>query len=202
MDSKVNDEFLEWLKKKYASDQIGEVKPVRGHRHDYLVAMILDYSLPGVLRVDMTNYVKSMVEDIPEKLEGIGIIFPWTNKLFTVDPKSRKLANERARTFHTFVMKGMFLCKRARQDIQPGIAYLVTPTTEPNENDWAKLIKLMIFLKATQNEVASMSADDTQSIRWYVDAAFAVHKDFKSHTAGATLILGKVLFVRCPPSRR
>jgi hypothetical protein len=47
----------------------------------------------------------------------------------------------------------------------------------------------MNFLKATQNEVASMSADDTQSIKWYVDAAFAVHKDFQSHT-GATLSLG------------
>ena len=34
-----------------------------------------------------------------------------------------------------------------------------------------------------------MSADDTQSFKWYVDAAFAVHKDFKSHT-GAALLLG------------
>ena len=48
----------------------------------------------------------------------------------------------------------------------------------------------MIFLKATQTEVASTSTDDgTQSIRWYVDAAFAVHKDFRNHTAGATLTL-------------
>jgi hypothetical protein len=45
-------------------------------------------------------------------------------------------------------------------------------------------------LKATQDEVALMSTDDTQCIRWHVDAAFAVHKDFKSHT-GATLSLGK-----------
>ena len=86
-------------------------------------------------------------------------------------------------------MKGMFLCKRGRQDIQPGIAFLATRTTKPNEGDRAKLVKIMNFLKATQNEVASMSADDTQSIKWYVDAAFAVHKDFKSHT-GATLSLG------------
>ena len=63
---------------------------------------------------------------------------------------------------HTFVMKGMFLCKRGRQDIQPGIAFLVTRTsTEPNEGDWVKLVKNMNFLKATQNNVASKSADDT-----------------------------------------
>ena len=63
-------------------------------------------------------------------------------------------------------MKGMFLCKQGRQDIQPGIAFLATRTTEPNEGDWAKLVKIMNFLKASQNDVASMSAHDTQSIKW------------------------------------
>jgi len=35
-----------------------------------------------------------------------------------------------------------------------------------------------------------MQADDTQTIKWYVDASFAVHKNFKSHT-GATMTLGE-----------
>jgi hypothetical protein len=46
VDPKVNDVFLEWLKKIYANDNIGEVKVVRGKKHDYL-AMTLDYSNPG-----------------------------------------------------------------------------------------------------------------------------------------------------------
>ncbi|KAI2506113.1 Reverse transcriptase (RNA-dependent DNA polymerase) [Fragilaria crotonensis] len=188
VDPKVNDEFLEWLKKKYASDKIGEVKAVRGHRHDYL-AMVLDYSSPGVLKLDMTKYVKTMVEDFPLTLSGTGA-FPWTNKLFIVDPKSKRLDEERASIFHTFVMKGMFLCKRARQDVQPGIAFLSTRTSEPTEQDWAKLVKLMLFLKATQNDVTTLEADDSQTIKWYVDASFAVHRDYKSHT-GATMTLGK-----------
>ena len=33
-------------------------------------------------------------------------------------------------------------------------------------------------------------ADDTQELKWYVDAAFAVHKDMKSHT-GSIFTLGK-----------
>ena len=36
VDSKVNAQFLEWLKTKYASDEIGEVKVMRGKKHDYL----------------------------------------------------------------------------------------------------------------------------------------------------------------------
>lgn len=185
----MNDEFLGWLNKTYASDAIGKVKAVRGHRHDYLASMVLNYSCPGVLRVDMTNYVKSMIADFPAKLERGGT-FPWTNKLFTVDNKSKKLDNERADMFHTFVMKAMFLYKRARQDIQPGIAFLATRTSEPNEGDWAKLVKIMGFLEATQDKVVTLEADDSGTIKWYVDAEFAVHKDCKSHT-GATMTLGK-----------
>jgi hypothetical protein len=45
------------------------------------------------------------------------------------------------------------------------------------------------FLKATQDEITALKADDTQSITWYVNAAFAVRKDDKSHT-GATMTLG------------
>jgi hypothetical protein len=88
-------------------------------------------------------------------------------------------------------MKGMILCKRrGRQDIQPGITFFATHTSEPNECDWAKLVNIMTFLKATQGEVVSMSADNTQTIKWYVDAALAVHKDFMIHTR-ATFTLGE-----------
>jgi hypothetical protein len=109
VDPAVNDKFLEWLQMMYASDDIGEVKAVRGKRHDYL-AMVLDFTIPGVLQIDMTDYVKSMVNEFPEKLTG-NTSGPWNEKLFKVDPTSKKLDTKRAKTFHTFVMKGMFLCK-------------------------------------------------------------------------------------------
>jgi hypothetical protein len=48
---------------------------------------------------------------------------------------------------------------------------------------------MMNYLKATKNDVPSMSANDTNTIKWHVDATFAVHKDMKSHT-GATMTLG------------
>ena len=93
-------------------------------------------------------------------------------------------------SIHSLAMKGMFQCKRARQDIPPGIAFLSTRSIEPTQGDWAKLIRVMAFLKATQDEITTMRADDSQTIKWYVDAAFAVHKDYKSHT-GATMTLGE-----------
>ena len=42
----------------------------------------------------------------------------------------------------------------------------------------------------TKEEKLILEADNTQTIKWYVDAAFGVHKDTKSHT-GACMALGK-----------
>jgi hypothetical protein len=39
-------------------------------------------------------------------------------------------------------------------------------------------------------ENLTLSADDLKVIKWYVDASFALHPDFKSHT-GAMMMLGK-----------
>jgi hypothetical protein len=187
VDSTVNDEFENWLDKTYASDDIGKLKVVHGKRHDYL-AMVLDFSIPGVLQVDMTDYVKGMIADFPEELSG-KTKAPWNENLFKVDPMSKMLDASQAKLFHTFVMKGMFLCKHGRQDIQPAIVFMATRVTQPNEGDWKKLIKMMNFLKATKDDIPVMSCDNTNSIKWHVDAAFAIHKDMKSHT-GATMTRG------------
>jgi hypothetical protein len=60
IDPKINNEFLKWLKKKYASDKIGEIKAMQGNKHDYL-ALTLNFLTPGVLKVNMTLYVKKML---------------------------------------------------------------------------------------------------------------------------------------------
>ncbi len=81
--------------------------------------MILNFLIAGVLQVDMTLYVKSMIADFPVNLSGEER-FPWNENLFKVDDSSKILDAEKAKLFHTFVIKGMFLCKRGRQ-----ISYLV-----------------------------------------------------------------------------
>ena len=48
----------------------------------------------------------------------------------------------------------------------------------------------MKYLNGTQDDVLILSADDLSIIKWYVDAAFAVHPDFRSHTGG-TMTYGK-----------
>ena len=43
---------------------------------------------------------------------------------------------------------------------------------------------MLKFLNGTRNDVLRLSADDLRVVKWYVDVAFAVHPDFKSHTGG------------------
>jgi hypothetical protein len=52
-----------------------------------------------------------------------------------------------------------------------------------------KLKRFIKFLNGTKDDVLTLEADDTHIVKWHVDAAFAVHDDFRSHT-GATLTLG------------
>ena len=188
VDPKVNDEFYNWCESKYGSEETGHVTVTRGKKHDYL-AMTLDYTESGKLKVDMRDYVKSMIEEFPEKLTGKTAV-PWTERLMKIDKTAKKLDVERAGIFHTFVMKAMFLCMRGRPDINMAISFLATRVKEPTENDWNKLVKVMNFLKKTENEVLTLEADDTQNLKWYLDAAFAVHPDMKSHT-GSAFTLGK-----------
>jgi len=47
----------------------------------------------------------------------------------------------------------------------------------------------MSYLKDTIDDVLILEANSTQTVRWYVDAAFAVHKDMKSHT-GSVMTIG------------
>jgi hypothetical protein len=61
---------------------------------------------------------------------------------------------------------------------------------DPNQADWEKLMRVMKYLNGTKEENLTLSADDLRVVKWYVDASFAVHPDFKSHT-GAMMTLGK-----------
>ena len=52
----------------------------------------------------------------------------------------------------------------------------------------------MIFLQNTKDECLKLTIDISGVARWYVDAAFAVHPDMRSHT-GAFMTMGRGAFI-------
>ena len=137
----------------------------------------------------MSDYVTAMLEDFPIKFKpNETAATPAADNLFS-EGESDPLSPHNAEVFHTFVAKGLFMCKRARPDIHTAIAVLCTRVKKPNHDDWDKLIRLMKYLNGTRKDKLILSADNLHVIKWYVDSAFAVHPDYKSHT-GAVMTYG------------
>ena len=187
VDPKVNDEFLIRMNQLYGS--IKPVKATRGKIHKYL-GMTLDFSKEGKVKIRMDDYVDRMLDEFPIKFEkNQTSATPAANDLLSVG-KGEKLDEKKRQIFHTFIAKGLFLSKRARLDIAPTISVLSTRVQSPIEADWKKLIRMMRYLNGTKGWHLTLSADDLRTIKWYVDASFAVHPDFRSHT-GAVMTMGE-----------
>ena len=183
---KVNDEFKDFLQKKYGEH--GDAVVHRGTKHDYL-GMKMDYNKKGKVVVDMQYYIQEMLDDFKDEVkEGQIAKTPAGDNLFNFG-EGKKLDKSMAEKFHTTVAKGLFVAKRARPDIHPTIAVLCTRVREPNISDWNKLIRLMKYLNGTKEKVLTLSVDNLQSVKWFVDASYAVHPDYKSHS-GAVMTMG------------
>ena len=186
VDPKVNDEFAIWL-----NDRYGAIKPctiVRGKKHRYL-GMLLDFSYPGKVKIRMDEYVEKMINEFPIKFgEDDKQETPAGNDLLDAG-RGTLLNDERRETFHSFVAKGLFVSKQARIDIHPTVSVLATRVRQPNESDWKKLVRLIRYLHSTKGWHKTLRADSLKIIKHYVDASFAVHPDFRSHT-GSTMTMG------------
>ena len=187
IDSLVNDDFYEWLNAKYGEH--GDVTQTRGKIHDYQ-GMDFDFTKPGELTVDMTKYMKKMLDEYEGEIkENDTAPTPLAMDGFDVD-ESEELNEKMKENFHTIVAKGLYACKRGRPDIHTAIAHLTTRVQCPNKSDLKKLERLLKYINGTKSYKLRLSADDLRVIKWYVDASFGVHPDFKSHTGG-TMTYGR-----------
>jgi hypothetical protein len=159
---KVVSNFICWIKEQYG--KIGEVKVTRGKVHEYL-GMKLRYNIPGQAYIDMVDYVKHMLEGFPKDQVEKSSKSPWNDNVFKVDEKSIALNDSERELFHTVVAQGLFLCKRARPDIAPAIAFLTTRVQHPTQEDWMKLVKMMRYLKGTAEDLLTLKADGSGTIR-------------------------------------
>ena len=195
VNNKAMDEFEQWLQQKYSQEEITPMKFNRGDVHDYL-GMVLDYSKPGKVMIHMKEYVERIVEEFKysEEVEKLKtVLTPAGDQLFMTMDNGEKITEEKAREFHTTVAKCLFVCKRTRPDLQPTVPFLCSRVKSPDVHDWKKLLRLLKYMHSTKSLVLTLEASgDGQVIicKWFPDAAFAVHPDFKSHTGGV-LTLGK-----------
>ena len=103
----------------------------------------------------------------------------------------RKLSDELGNLYHHNVDKLIFLCKRARPDVQTAVAFLCTRVKARDVDDYKKLGQVIQYLQGSMcMPPLTLEADDMSVNKWWADASFAVHPDMKSHTGGM-MTLGK-----------
>jgi len=141
------------------------------------------------LTTDMTDYVARMVDESPFSIGSKAAPTPASENLFAQYNVISPLWEKQKTEFHTLVPKDLFLCQRARLEIHMTIATLCTRVQAPTDQDWEKLERLLKYLNGTRNERLVLKADSLNVLKWYVDASFATHPEFKSHT-GAMMTFG------------
>jgi hypothetical protein len=154
----------------------------RGKIHEYL-GMTLDYSVKGKVTITMFDYIKKLLEELPSDMNGDAVT-PAANHLFDISEKPELLEEEKSVLFHHNVAKLLFLCKRARPDLQTAVAFLCTRVKCPDTDDYKKLARTLKYLRATSDLPLTLEVDNLQVIKWWIDASYAVHPDMKSHTGG------------------
>ena len=82
--------------------------------------------------------------------------------------------------------KLLLLCKRARPDILTGVVFLTTRARETYEDEDNKLSRILKYISGTRDLLLTMKPDSTKTVKWWVDVAFLVHHNMKSHTGGMT----------------
>ena len=128
--------------------------------------------------MSIEKFTRKVVEEFPDPLTTTAESSAVEN-LFTMcdgdDPRRRPLPEERAQQFHRTVAQLLFLAVRPRRDCRTAVAFLTSCVSDPEEDNWAKLKRVLRYLKCNQSLALTLEASNLGLIHWHVNASFAVH---------------------------
>ena len=180
-DPKVVDEVIAMLEKYF-----GKMKVSRGDKHKLLGMNITIDRKRKVIHTDMIDLLK----EAQAKFETSGEIIrdvcphPATGSLMTIRDNIPKLDENKAKIFHSVTATYLHVCKRTRPDLEVAISFLTRRVQEPDEDDWKKLRRVVQYCYGTLDEQRTIGATCLKDLFTWIDAAYAVHWDMKSHTGG------------------
>ena len=94
--------------------------------------------------------------------------------------------NQEFDTFQSIVAKLLYVAIRARLDMLLQVAFLCTRVTKGTKQDQMKLKHILEYVKGSIDLVYTMGAESLNKVQSWVDVAYAVHPDIKSHPSGIT----------------
>src|SRR5210317_2066024 len=185
--SSVNKEAVMEIIKKL-EDRFGVMRKTFGKKHSYL-GMDVEFFDGGSVHFLMADHIQEAIDDFPEDL-GRAVPNPAAKGCFDVDPNSELLPEPRRKCLYSLVQKLLWITKRGRPDIMVPIAFLTKRVTKATTEDWAKLRRVLAYLRDTIDKPLILRIDDLTVVKTWTDVSFAVHDDFKSHT-GNIISMGR-----------
>lgn len=173
-----------------------EVTVNRGKLLTYL-GITFDFSKEGEVSLSMTDYVDNAVKLYEDTYGILGVSkTPANDDIFKVDESSGFLDTNKAKDYHSHVMRAQYLAKHQRFDIVFPVSILNKRVKKPSNKDWNDLEKLLKYLKTTRDRKLTLRPGDLNTITAYIDASFGVHPDMKGHAGCVTLLGNAPIYVK------
>jgi hypothetical protein len=163
--------------------QFGKMTVTTGKDHVFL-GMDISFLDNGTVSVKIKDYIKEAMANFGGKITR-NATTPAKRNLFVTDETDKLLSPDDSEVFHSIVAKLLYVSKRSCLDVQLATAFLCTRVSCSTKKDWAKLKRVLEYLRGSLDEFLTLRADDIGMMKTWVDASYAVHKHMKSHTGGA-----------------
>ena len=100
----------------------------------------------------MVDYIKGMLEDLPEVRMGRSTILA-DNNLFQVRPEDYQalINKERETALHHTVARIILFMSRARKDIKMSIDFLCTWVRSPDEDEWKNIVRVIRYTRGCED---------------------------------------------------
>jgi hypothetical protein len=157
----------------------------RGDKISYLGMSIERLNNGKEIRISQIGYVNSMLEKFKVVKESKSPSGPE----FFNHPKAEDMELVDPSDYLSKLMSVMYLALATRMDVLKEVVFLSTKCKCPNKSDMKKLDKVLQFINYSRRKVRVFKVDDL-SIWIYIDAAYGVHSDGKSHS-GCVITLGE-----------
>ena len=188
VDPKVVDKVIKEIESKF-----GKMSQTRGDKHDFLGMNI--HFKKNKIKISMKKHILKAMKTLDEDITR-NAATPAKSYLFQVRD-SPNLSEDRADNFHSVTAALLFISRRCRLDIQTAVGFLTTRVSCPTEDDWAKLRRVLQYLRGTIDLFLTLGGDDITKMKSWVDVSYGVHDDCRSHTGGAISFGWGVLLTKC-----
>ena len=98
--------------------------------------------------------------------------------------------------FHPGFARLLWVGVKTHSDTLVALSFLEKRTSRPDEDDWVKLERLLLYLQDAIDMPLTLGIDGLQVVKWWADASFAIHPDMKSHSGFLGSLKRGAIFAR------